>query len=149
MSLSLIFTAGLAIPALNAAPCFSSPTFKATDVAGGLPAADRIDPISSLHCHGNPFVSFLPGLALAFDSQSQTGSATKIVGQACAEANSDKSMQLPRENNLFDDENNAIYITDSINNTNKFTLIYNGGALSWSSRRETYSSSTLYVPVSW
>jgi hypothetical protein len=74
-----------------------------------------------------PRVPFLPGLALAFDSQFQAGSATKIVGQACAAASGDKSMRLSQKR-FIRRRKHAMYtyITDSISNANEFTTIYHG-----------------------
>jgi hypothetical protein len=49
--------------------------------------------------------SILSRPSSSFDSQSQAGSATKIVSQACAEASSNESTQFPQKNDLLNDEN--------------------------------------------
>jgi hypothetical protein len=98
-----------------------------------------------------PLVSFLPGLALAFDSQFQAGSATKIVGQACAAASGDKSMRLSQKR-FIRRRKHAMYtyITDSINNTNEFTTIYNGwGPFSDHRNARPTRVPPLYVLTTW
>jgi hypothetical protein len=96
MSTSLIVTARLASPGPNAAHCFSCPTFRATDEAGGSPAADMngSEPSSAVESLDD---SILSGPSSRFDSQSQAGSATKIVSEACARAYINASTQFPQK----------------------------------------------------
>jgi hypothetical protein len=95
-------------------------------VAGGPPAAARAGSEPSTTA-ASPVNSIFPRPSSSFDSQSQAGSATKIVSQACAGAYSDESTQFPRKNDLLNDENGAnvrIKLTEQTD-TNIFTLIYN------------------------
>jgi hypothetical protein len=94
-------------------------------VAGGPPAAAKAGSEPSTTA-ASPDNSILPRPSSSFDSQSQAGSATKIVSQACAGAYSNESTQFPRKNDLLNDENGAnvhIKLTEQTD-TNIFTLIY-------------------------
>jgi hypothetical protein len=98
-----------------------------------------------------PLASFLPGLALAFDSQPQAGSATKIVSQSlCSSQRRQIDAVITKRFIRRRKHAMCTYITDSISNTNEFTTVYNGwGPFSDHQNARPTRVPPLYVLTTW